>query len=35
VCAKEAPLDDSSKPVAKSSFRLPNRLMAVAVHLVA
>jgi hypothetical protein len=35
VCAKESPMDDSSKHVAKNSFRLPNRLTAVAVLLIA
>jgi hypothetical protein len=35
VCAKEAPMDDSSKQVAKNSFRPPNRLITVAVQLIA
>jgi hypothetical protein len=35
VCAKEAPMDDSSKQADKNSFRLPNRLITVAVHLIA
>ena len=28
-------MDDSSKQLAKNRFRLPNRLIAVAVHLIA
>jgi hypothetical protein len=35
VCAKASPMEDNSKQVAKNSFRVPDRLMTVAVHFIA